>query len=311
MPGEVPSHVGRLIQRMLVKDPKERPATMADVAEALRNACERLNVEARNSTVLIRELWNEVAELGSAKGGTLVLSPNSNIGRARNPMQATIEVRRRESHVPAASQGDVQGVAVPVESGFIMPQAAPNVEQFTEAAVPTLASAVAAQAVGSASNSSGESVLPAVASSDMRDGLPARKSALLNRPLLVTAVVLGTGFGLAVGLFGHLSSKSAEPPASALPPAAVASITDQKREPAPVQVKLPTTEVHAASIASAIAAAASASAHPAPSKEVAAPRVAPHPVSALRIAPSPVASAARSNNASGGPKPRYTVDDLE
>ncbi len=42
---EVPPHVGRLIHRMLAKDPTERPASMAEVAAALRSTCARLNEE--------------------------------------------------------------------------------------------------------------------------------------------------------------------------------------------------------------------------------------------------------------------------
>jgi serine/threonine protein kinase len=55
----VPGYVARLIQRMLAKDPNERPSSMAGVAEALRDACQRLQTESDGAVAVARELWND------------------------------------------------------------------------------------------------------------------------------------------------------------------------------------------------------------------------------------------------------------
>src|SRR5207249_2506766 len=54
----VPSHVARIIQRMIAKNPVDRPATMGEVSEALRGAAARLGPDGGTR---LRDLWKAAA----------------------------------------------------------------------------------------------------------------------------------------------------------------------------------------------------------------------------------------------------------
>jgi serine/threonine protein kinase len=55
---DVPRYVARCIQRMLAKDPGERPASMCDVADELRQLQTRLITEFPATANVLRELWH-------------------------------------------------------------------------------------------------------------------------------------------------------------------------------------------------------------------------------------------------------------
>jgi serine/threonine protein kinase len=103
---EVPPHVGRLIQRMLVKEPRERPASMAEVAAALRSACARLNEEVNCPVTALRDLWRDTQVRAVSPGKTLVGPGFENTPGNSSPpnaMQPTIEVREPTSRDSVSS----------------------------------------------------------------------------------------------------------------------------------------------------------------------------------------------------------------
>lgn len=56
---DVPRYVARSIQRMLAKDPGERPGSMRDVVDELRQLQTRLATELTPTAAVLRELWHD------------------------------------------------------------------------------------------------------------------------------------------------------------------------------------------------------------------------------------------------------------
>lgn len=314
---EVPSHVGRLIQRMLVKDATERQESMTEVAEALRAACERLNEEANRPPMQLRDLWQDT-QVRPVTPGTASAEPNpadtSKDSRTPNVMQPTIEVREPAPRDAVSSNPNIGAAAMVSESGIIVPKVASATEPPNVPAPPGTDDV----------QSGGETILAQASSAvdadaDVNAGLPAR-SIMLNRRLLLTvAVVLGTVAGIVLGLSGHLSSNKGQPPGSASAPAGeVADIAQVHQSSPPVSnspsVSAPTTP-DIAGPAVATSALSAMTARSSTSSATSASQNTNGRISNIRPSPSvvppPEDRAGRKRTSGTGPKPRYTGDDLE
>jgi len=139
VPG-VPSHVGRLIQRMLVKDPNGRPRSMAEVADALRAACKRLEVESGSSAIVLRELWNAEQNKSGLKIPVPAYVKTADTSReqhAPNLIQPTVEVRQMLAQLDVETESAQEAVVViPAESGITFPNSLPDAEQSVPAILP-------------------------------------------------------------------------------------------------------------------------------------------------------------------------------
>lgn len=292
----VPGHVARLIQHMLVKEPSERPSSMAEVGEALRTACARLQSESSGRVMAVRELWVEQpALLPVAKvGPEMVPGDTAKDPRVIPVLQPTVEVRQDDLHLdPQAAPGPQADGPAPVESGIIVQDASAadvgSVSRPAETATPHVSHEIRVESSTRAAPSS-----PEVSSGSFFSN---------RRRLLVIALVLGTAFGIGLGLSNGFRSRVTKDHSSSDSASAAASSA------ASIGEQLAT--------ARASGSAARPDAAMAPTVAERSPTLLPSSTvtnaarttrSRTPLAPTPATS---KTSAGGGPKPRYSVDDLE
>jgi len=286
----VPSHVGLLIQRMLAKDPSDRPTSMSEVAAALRAACSQLDGDPSRPLTESRNLWHETQIRAVSPSKTLVGQgfeiPPSN-SSAPNAFQPVIEVR--ESRDSPGSNSGVGASARVVESGIVVASQAPA---FTTPHVP-------ARTV----------VTDVPASDEPKQDQPANNPVVLNRRvLLLVAVTIGIFLGLGIGFSGRLSSKAdgarKSTGASATPAPAVTFGQPSVVSNTPV-VPVPSTPV--TNEQAATAASVSTGAQPSSMTNAQASATA----AATSIGSPPVVRKPKKGTSNTTPQPRYSGVDLE
>ena len=104
---EVPRYVARSIQRMLAKDPGERPATMCDVADELRQLQARWVTEFPATAGVLRELWH-APPLDSYSTQALPRGPST-------VAQGTVELSSQPTVVGVLLRSSPAGSPKPVE----------------------------------------------------------------------------------------------------------------------------------------------------------------------------------------------------
>ena len=210
----VPSHVGRLIQRMLVKEPNHRPASMEEVAVALRTACNRLEVEAGSVTKL-RDLWNEQQDKPGLKSPLPAHGGNANASkeqRAPNLIQPTVEVRQMLAQLDVETESAQEAVVViPAESGITCPNSISDAGQSAPAILPQV-DFVQVSAVALNESRAGRALVDErsrARSAQVQEdsALPEISLLLSRRRLLMVALVLGALFGIGLGFSSRFSSR--------------------------------------------------------------------------------------------------------
>jgi len=310
VPG-VPSHVGRLIQRMLVKEPNHRPASMEEVAVALRTACNRLEVEAGSVTKL-RDLWNEQQDKPGLKSPLPAHGGNANASkeqRAPNLIQPTVEVRQMLAQLDVETESAQEAVVViPAESGITCPNSLPDAEQsapailpqveFVQPGVVAINGSLASRAV--VNESPGTDSTPV-----QRHSVLSASSVLSNRRRqFIVALVLGAIFGILLGFSSRFSSRITS--LSAQPITEVSGISLPKELP---------SAISSSSTSSSTAILPELTAQPASSIAEITPSSVHRGSNPRNPAWKPSISSADKGAAKNVPgtsqKPPYTVDDLE
>ena len=310
VPG-VPSHVGRLIQRMLVKEPNHRPASMEEVAVALRTACNRLEVEAGSVTKL-RDLWNEQQDKPGLKSPLPAHGGNANASkeqRAPNLIQPTVEVRQMLAQLDVETESAQEAVVViPAESGITCPNSLPDAEQsapailpqveFVQPGVVAINGSLASRAV--VNESPGTDSTPV-----QRHSVLSASSVLSNRRRqFIVALVLGAIFGIALGFSSRFSSRITS--LSAQPITEVSGISLPKELP---------SAISSSSTSSSTAILPELTAQPASSIAEITPSSVHRGSNPRNPAWKPSISSTDKGAAKNVPgtsqKPPYTVDDLE
>jgi serine/threonine protein kinase len=180
----VPQHVGRVIYRMLMKEPAKRYGSMKEVADALRGASKRLQAEHNGAPLELRNLWH----VPDAPAADMDAPPNAldaadTLEDPSKPvMQPTIEVRSQPQEKPLAARTPAVLEAGPAESGVNLPNSV----------------------VGSVSRSPAP---PAVAAERAPIGghaLAVATTVFFSQrwSVVALAVVLGTAAGLGIGASG-------------------------------------------------------------------------------------------------------------
>ncbi len=279
---DVPPHVGRLIQRMLVKDPSERPSSMAEVSEALRAACMRIQSESVAAPAALRQLWcgAESAEEPIEQVSDTATPGDSAPGAAhrRKVLQPTIDLARLEAATATQSPTAL------VESGII------GASTYS-ATGPRGATTALDNGTASGSTEAGS------ATSEPIDP----KLAASRRRLFLVAVVLGAVCGLGLGFSNRFASK--------LPGGfGAAPLSNQSNDPPAAQTSHGISAVAPDSPIDAATPFGSQTATRVPSPVQSATR----PSAANAKVQSVRAPAVASNTPTGpAPRPRYSVDDLE
>jgi len=310
VPG-VPSHVGRLIQRMLVKEPNHRPASMEEVAVALRAACKRLEVEA-GSVAKLRELWNAEQNKSGLKsplpthGGNVDASKEQ---RAPNLIQPTVEVRQMIAQLDVETESAQEAIVViPAESGITCPNSLPGAEQSAPAILPQVDVAQDG-AVALNESFAGRAVVEerSVARSapvQKRSTISASSVLSSRKRQLMVALVLGAVFGIALGFSSRFSSRITS--LSSQPIAEVSGISPPKEPP---------SAISSSSMSSPTATLPGPTAQPASSIAEITPSSVHRGSNPKNPTWTPsVASAdkgAKKNVSGTSVRPPYTVDDLE
>jgi len=279
----VPQHVGRVIHRMLMKDPAKRYGTMKEVADALRAAAARLRAE-HGSTLELRELWRDprtpTTSIDAPKGELRAVDALGDTPRAqRTP--PTLEVgnaapgRRSVTAAPVAlpTVRLDPAIEVPCPPSRPEPRRTGAPQPGPTPVTPTaprvnLRAAVAAERAGGAVSSGAGALL-------------ARRGRLV-----ALAIALGTVAGILLGFTrGNGGAPSAQPGASpstqspetaatAAPPPSAQPDASPSASPSPQPVE---------------AAATAATAAPAPSAQPGASPSTQSPETAATAAPAPSA----------------------
>jgi serine/threonine protein kinase len=308
----VPPHVGRLIQRMLVKEPNHRPASMEEVAVALRAACKRLEVESGSSATVLRELWNAEQNKSGLKSPLPAHGGNADTSKeqhAPNLIQPTVEVRQMLAQLDVETESAQEAVAViPAESGITFPNSLPDAEQSAPAILPQAdfvqpgAVALNESLVGRAmvTERSGARSAPV----QKHSALSASSVLSSRRRQLIVALVLGAIFGIALGFSGRFSAKITS--LSSQPITEVSGISLPKESP---------SAISSSSMSSSMATLPELTAHPASSIAEITPSSVHRNSNPRNPGWKPSISSADKGAAKNVPgtsqKPPYTVDDLE
>jgi serine/threonine protein kinase len=226
---DVPRYVARSIQRMLAKDPGERPASMCDVVDELRQLQTRLAIELNATAGVLRELWHapldsystSVAPRGPstvALHGTVVLSSQPTVvgGLPRSsPAGSSKPVERSGPAHPAPSaptqvDSNANMLLVPRKPSGSSPEASALHDRK--------------RVMGLARDAMAQRLAERVTSSAPAPVILQRRQSRVKAhvaPLLLLAVVLGgvIGYG-ALMSFGRVHWTNHSPSANAAPPVA-------------------------------------------------------------------------------------------
>ena len=99
----VPRYVAQIIQRMIAKEPKERPASMAEVATELRALESRFVAESLAERGEVRDLWQATRKLAAGAESHDVHSASTAIGNVVLTDQVTAAVASLNSNAPGGT----------------------------------------------------------------------------------------------------------------------------------------------------------------------------------------------------------------
>jgi len=275
----VPRFVARAIQRMLAKEPADRFATMAEVSQVLRAHLQRFVSEFPDSAASERDLWRGTRSLSPASGAIRTSQANTDVHELGPTTSSTVAAR------PSLATNTATPLQFWPDTSLrgSLPSPTPR---LPSAPVPYAAPASYAAPVPYAAPAQLQVPLPSPrleAEPSLTRAAPALVLTSITLPqLLLSAVVLGTLVGLAVGLIQWLprsqpsATKSSESAPIVSPPV--------RPEPPAVPAIVPIAAVPAQVPSARAASVATSAAHPP------VPTSALHPPVATKLAPKAIST---------------------
>jgi len=199
----VPPYVARIIYRMLMKEPAKRYDSMAEVAVALRNACARIETDAKGAAPTLRELWHDAVESTSQEASFSNDVDDADTVEERhspNAMQPTVEVRQHGSIPETHGATHPAIAAVSQDSRVITP--GPGKDTESVSLTPVNSSAGIPATKHQAVPSSAQEIAESKGAPEVANVAPSAGRRFIDQRwrMVVAAVATGIGVGVVVGI---------------------------------------------------------------------------------------------------------------